>query len=95
MAKKKPAKKHAKKAKVAATPTKKTMPWHKWVIISVPLIVGLVWLISLLSVYKKIPLVYAQASPTGVMSLIGLVFAFIVSYGAFVFIEFNKKMQEI
>jgi len=75
-------------------PIKKKIPLWRWIIIAIPLIVGIMWAISIIAAYNEIPIVYEQASPTGVKSLLSLIFVFIVSYGAFVGIEFRKNMQQ-
>ena len=64
-----------------------------WIVISIPIIVAIVWAISIIATYRQIPLVYEQASPSSIKTVLGLVFTFIVSYGAFVFIEFKKTIE--
>jgi len=83
----------AKKAKKKIA-KKKIVLW-RWIIILIPLIIAIVWVITLISTYKEIPLIYEQASPTGILTLLSLIFVFIVSYGAFVFMEFKRNMEEI
>ncbi|MBW2989772.1 hypothetical protein KY358_05650 [Candidatus Woesearchaeota archaeon] len=73
-----------------AKPVRRITLW-KWIVISIPLVVGIMWAISILSVYNEIPVVYEQASPSGVNMLLVLIFIFIASYGAFVFMRFRRK----
>lgn len=72
---------------------KKHIKLWAWIIISIPIIVAIVWAISIIATYRQIPLVYEQASPSGIKTVLGLIFTFIVSYGAFVFMEFKKTLE--
>lgn len=87
--------KKAKKAKPRKKTVKKDIILWKWIVIVIPLIVGLMWLVTIMLSYHDIPVIYEQASPTGIMSLLGLIFIFIISYGAFVFIEFKRNISEL
>jgi hypothetical protein len=87
----------AKKAKkvvkkpVVEKVEKKKIPLWKWIVVLIPLIVGIMWAISLISLRNQIPLVYEGASPGSVNSLLVLVLLFIVSYGTFVFMRMVKE----
>ena len=71
-------------------PTKQTPAW-KLIVISTPLIVAVMWAVSIISVYNELPLVYEHASPGNVNTLLILIITFIISYGTFIFIRFKKK----
>ena len=98
MAKKTNSRKVAKKAKKQVNKeqvkSKKILYW-RWIVISVPLIVALMWAIMLIFAYKDIPVMYDQASPSGIATLISLIFTFIVSYGAFVLLEFKSDLEHL
>jgi hypothetical protein len=66
-------------------------PLWIWIIILIPLIVAIMWVISILSVYRQIAVVYEQSSPTGVNTLLGLIFSFIITYSAFVVLEYKRR----
>lgn len=68
---------------------KKTPAW-KLIVISIPLIVSVMWAVSIISVYNELPLVYEQASPRNVNTLLILIITFIISYGVFIFMRFRK-----
>jgi hypothetical protein len=91
---KKTVKKSRKVIKQVEEPKKKIVLW-RWIIVSIPLIVGVMWAISILSVHNELPIIYEQTSPGDINTLLGLIFTFIVSYGAFVFIQFKKTTEEI
>ncbi|MBW2974962.1 hypothetical protein KY366_04560 [Candidatus Woesearchaeota archaeon] len=63
----------------------------KWVITSIPLVVSVVWAVSIIFTYNEIQVVYEQASPGGINTLLSLIFLFILCYGSFVVIEFRKR----
>jgi len=81
----------AKKAKKKIKKTKIVL-W-RWIIIAIPLIVALMWAIILIFVYNDIPIVYENASPSGVKTLIGLIVLFIIAYGSFFFLELRKSRK--
>ena len=80
------------KTKEKAVKKRKIVLW-RWIVILIPLLVGIMWLVSLLLVKEEIPIVYEQASPSSVQSLLSLIGVFIVSYGTFVVIEFRKDIR--
>ena len=81
----------AKKAKKKIKKTKIVL-W-RWIIIAIPLIVALMWAIILIFVYNDIRIVYENASPSGVKTLIGLIVLFIIAYGSFFFLELRKSRK--
>ena len=86
--------KRAKRLHKVKRPGKHIRLWT-WIIISIPLIIGILWAVSILYSYDDLPLAYEQASPSSIKTVLGLIFTFIVSYGAFVFMEFKKTVQTI
>ncbi len=72
---------------------KRKFPLWLRLIISIPLVVSIMWTVMILSVYNEIPLVYEQASPSGINTLLILIVSFAVSYGAFIFIEYRKTLE--
>lgn len=81
----------AKRAKkIIKQPKKKKIALWRLIVLLTPLIVGIMWAISILSVYNEIPIIYEQASPSNVNTLLFLILLFIISYGTFLFIRLTK-----
>ena len=72
---------------------KKHIKLWAWIVISIPIIVAIIWAINIMSTYNEIPLVYEQASPGSIKAVLVLIFTFILSYSAFVFMEFKKTIS--
>ncbi|MBU1005829.1 MAG: hypothetical protein KJ561_08405 [Nanoarchaeota archaeon] len=75
--------------------SKKHIKLWAWIVISIPIVVAVIWAISIITTYRQLPLVYEQASPSSIKTVLALIFTFIISYGAFVFMEFKKTISDI
>ena len=92
--KRKPAKRIHTRAHMTTKGRPPLVLW-RWMIIVIPLVVGIIWIITLLISYNNLPILYEEASPSSILSLLGLIFIFVISYGAFVFMELKRNISEL